>query len=98
GHIEKTLGEQKINVAEPYIGITPESRFELAGATDLPSNITLDRLDRRRSLLEQFETQRHSLDREQTARPPDRHREMAYRLIGSEKARQALEIQREPPA
>jgi len=80
-------------VAEPYIGITPESRFELAGATELPADMTLDRLDRRRSLLEQFEQARRSAER---SAGRDRHREMAYRLIGSEKVRQALNVQREP--
>src|SRR5262245_34158280 len=57
-HVVKTLQEQKLDVAEPYMGITPESRFELATATALPVDVTLDRLDRRRSLLEQFDQQR----------------------------------------
>lgn len=98
GYMEKTLAEQKVNVAEPYIGITPESRFELAGATDLPPEISVDRLHRRRSLLEQFEHERRSVERKQDDLPRDRYREMAYRLIGSDKARQALDIHREPPA
>src|SRR5579859_681545 len=29
-HMVKTLQEQKLDVAEPYMGITPDSRFELA--------------------------------------------------------------------
>ncbi len=97
-HIEKTLAEQKLNVAEPYMGITRDSRFELAGATDLPSDITVDRLNRRRSLLDQFDDGRRAFDRNNASRLPDRHREMAYRLIGSDKARLALDLQREPPA
>src|SRR5581483_11814217 len=55
GHITKTLQEQKLDVAEPYIGITPDSRFELATATELPAEVTLDRLHQRRSLAEQFD-------------------------------------------
>src|SRR5437660_136673 len=34
--IVKILQEQRLEVLEPYVGITPDSRFELATATDLP--------------------------------------------------------------
>src|SRR5205823_3987094 len=54
----KTLQEQKYDGPEPYMGVTPDSRFELATATDLPREMTLDRLDRRRSLLDQFDVAR----------------------------------------
>jgi len=60
-HMLKTLQEQKLDVAEPYMGITPGSRFELATATELPRDITLDRLDTRRSLAEQFDQARRDL-------------------------------------
>jgi len=58
----KTLLDQKFNAGEPYRGITAESRFELATATTLPSDITLDRLHERRSLVEQFDLGRKDLD------------------------------------
>src|SRR5579875_1339258 len=96
-HMLKTLQEQKLNVAEPYIGITPESRFELATATELPADITLDRLDTRRSLVEQFDRARRDLRSSDAGRGFDRYREMAYNLIGSEKIRTALDLSREPP-
>jgi hypothetical protein len=96
-HMLKTLQEQKLNVAEPYMGITPDSRFELATATELPSEITLDRLDRRRSLVEQFDRARRELRSSDAGRGFDRYREMAYDLIGSEKIRTALDLSREPP-
>src|SRR5262249_29164042 len=44
-HMVKTLQAQTLDVAEPYMGITPDSRFELATATELPRDLTLDRLD-----------------------------------------------------
>src|SRR5262245_12021123 len=97
-HVVKTLQEQKLDVAEPYMGITPESRFELATATALPVDVTLDRLDRRRSLLEQFDQQRRRVDTTAAGRSVDHYREMAYSLIGSEKVRTALDIGREPQA
>src|SRR5262249_8245330 len=60
-HVVKTLQETKLDVAEPYMGIAPESRFELATATERPAEITLDRMDQRRSLLEQFDQSRADL-------------------------------------
>jgi hypothetical protein len=51
----KTLGEQKLDVGEPYMGISPESRFTIhTGGDAAPAGLTLDRLDTRRSLLEQL--------------------------------------------
>jgi hypothetical protein len=96
--ITKTLQEQVLDVAEPYVGITPESRFELAAATELPAELTLDRLDRRRSLVRQFDQARRDLDRSLAGRSLDRYREMALSLIGSERARTALDVGREPLA
>jgi hypothetical protein len=96
GHITKTLQEQKLDVAEPYIGITPDSRFELATATELPAEVTLDRLHQRRSLAEQFDQARRQRDATAAGRTMDRYREMAYSLIGSDKVRSALDISSEP--
>jgi hypothetical protein len=94
----KTLQEQRIDVRDPYLGITPESRFELATATQLPADITLDRLNHRRGLVEQFDQGRRDLDRSAAGRSMDRYRQMALSLIGSEKIRTALDLNREPLA
>jgi uncharacterized protein (DUF1501 family) len=80
------------------MGITPDSRFELATATDLPADVTVDRLNRRRSLVEQLEQARRDLEGAAAAQSADRYRSMAYSLIGSEKVRTALNLTREPPA
>src|SRR5207248_611644 len=95
-HIVKTLAQQKLDVAEPYVGITPDSRFELARAGGLPAEVTLDRLDRRRTLLQQLDDARRAIDQGGAASAFDRHREMAFGLIGSEKIRTALDLGREP--
>ncbi|HWG41440.1 MAG TPA: DUF1501 domain-containing protein [Gemmataceae bacterium] len=95
-HRVKTLPAQKLDVAEPYMGITPDSRFELATATELPRDITLDRLDSRRSLAEQFDRARRDLPATDAGRSFNRYRDMAYSLIGSEKVRTALDLSREP--
>jgi hypothetical protein len=93
--IVKTLQEQKIEVGEPYMGISPASRFEIADATELPAEITLDRLDRRRTLTQQFDDARRDMRDSDVGRGHDRFRDMAYDLIGSEKVRAALELTRE---
>jgi hypothetical protein len=83
-------------VAEPYIGITPDSRFSIASATELPPGLTLDRLDTRRSLVEQFDDARRDLRATDAGRSLGRYREMAFDLIGSAKVRAALDLDREP--
>jgi hypothetical protein len=95
--IVKTLAQQQLEVLEPYVGITPQSRFELASATRLAPEVTLDRLQRRRSLLEQFDQARQQHEQRAT-RGYDRYREMAYSLIGSERVHAALDLEREPRA
>jgi hypothetical protein len=92
----KTLQDKREEYHEPYIGITPESRFELASATQLPADMTLDRLNQRRSLLQQFDQSRREFDHSAAGQSFDRYREMAYSLIGSERIRTALDLNREP--
>jgi hypothetical protein len=94
--VVKTLQEQHLDVKDPYLGITPDSRFELATATELPADVTLDRLNERRSLAEQFDRARRDLDRSQAGQGADRFRQMAYTLIGSKQVRAALDLGREP--
>ena len=61
-HTVKTLQQQKLDMGEPYMGIAADGRFEIAGAADPSSDLTLDRLDARRSLVEQFDQGRRDLD------------------------------------
>jgi Protein of unknown function (DUF1501) len=92
----KTLQEQKFEGGEPYMGIDPAGHFELASATDLPTEVTLDRLDKRRSLVQQLDAVRPDIDRSSAGRNLDHHRETAWSLIGSEKVRNALDLGKEP--
>jgi Protein of unknown function (DUF1501) len=94
--VVKTLQEQRLEIAEPYLGIAADSRFELAQATQLPADMTLDRLDGRRSLVEQFDHARRDLDESAAGRSLDRYRQMARSLIGSDRIRLALDLAREP--
>ncbi|MBX6312618.1 MAG: DUF1501 domain-containing protein [Isosphaeraceae bacterium] len=96
----KTLNELAWEDVEPYRGITPESRFRLGTVSQLGPELTLDRLDRRRSLLEQLERARPDLEAavERSGSGIDRNRAMAYSLLGSEKLRLAFDLDREPMA
>jgi hypothetical protein len=93
--ITKTLQDRTIEFMEPYVGITPESRFDLAASTEMDANITLDRLDGRSSLLEQFDRGRRSFD-QSAERDFDRYRGMAHSLIGSQRIHTALNVNLEP--
>ena len=94
----KVLAEKIWEDLEPYRGITSESRFRLSGVSDLGPDLTLDRLDRRRTLLEQCEQARRRLDAAATSSGIDRHRDLAYRLLGSDRLRRAFDIGAESPS
>ncbi len=92
---KKTLLQMNWNDFEPYRGITPESRFQLGTVSQLGPGLTLDRLDRRHSLLDQIERQRKNADAE-TSTGIDRHRGMAFQLLSSARLRQAFDLGLEP--
>jgi len=80
---------------DPYGGTTPDGRFRLAAGADTPPD--LERVGLRRSLLEQFDRARAGMDAAATD-GHDRFREVAYRLLGSGRMRDALDVGREPAA
>ncbi len=93
----KTLAGNVWEDLEPYRGVTDESRFQLSSVSDLGPDMTLDRLDRRRSLLEQIEHLRRKADASASRSSGiDRHRAMAYDLVGSERLRRAFDLGQEP--
>jgi hypothetical protein len=89
---KKTLAEKTWEDFEPYRGVTPESRFQLSAVSELGHGLTIDRLDRRRTLLNQLEELRRAADAGTRGAGIDRHRAMAYSLIGSERLRQAFDL------
>jgi hypothetical protein len=93
----KTLIDQVWEGVEPYRGITPESRFQLSSVSNLGPGLTLDRLDQRRTLLQQIEESRRAADAMASRRSGiDRHRALAYDLLASERLRQAFDLGQEP--
>jgi hypothetical protein len=89
--ITKTLTTNTIEFDEPYAGTHPDLHFSLGGEGG--ADITLDRVNSRKSLLDQMEEARRRRDGLESRDP---FREMAYSLLGSEKVRQALDVRREP--
>jgi hypothetical protein len=73
-----------------------ELDFRIDGLATDPG-LTLDRLDRRRSLLEQFDSQRRQLFAG-NGTTHDRMRERAFELLTSKRIRTALDLLREPAA
>ncbi|MGO9471178.1 MAG: DUF1501 domain-containing protein [Isosphaeraceae bacterium] len=91
----KTLLNKTWEDVEPYRGITRESRFQLGAVTDIGRDLTFDRLDRRRSLLDQIEQARRAADSTVASAGIDRQRAMAYDLLGSRSLREAFELANE---
>ena len=83
-------------VQDPYAGIQPQDRFEMAGVKS-ESGISIDRLNRRKSLLQQFAQQRTRFDGHPATESFDRHQRMAWSLVSSSKVQTALDIQSESP-
>jgi hypothetical protein len=85
-----------VDVVDPYLGITPESRLRITKEARLRSEMTLDRLDARRSLLEQLDGQKRQLNDTLAGKSLDRFSQMAYSFMTSQKLRDALDIGKEP--
>lgn len=82
---------------DPFGGIDPRARFEIAN-TALAPDLTLDRLNTRVGLLEQFDEQRRHLEYTNAGAALSRSRQMALSVTASPRLRQALDLGREPEA
>ncbi len=91
----KTLLEQVWDDFEPYRGVTPESRFRLGTVGDLGAGLTLDRMNRRRGLLEQIESLRRGADAQAARSGVDRNRAIALDLLSSPRVRAAFDLDEE---
>jgi uncharacterized protein DUF1501 len=81
---------------DPYRGILPSGRFQLALGGESTVDLTLDRLTVRRSLVEQLDDQRRRLDEASAGKSFDRFQEMAFTLMSSTRLREALDTDQEP--
>jgi hypothetical protein len=92
------FGGHIATVADPYGGIAPQARFVLGRTDAAAPPVTLDRLDRRRSLLAQFDRARRDLDNRDRVQAFNRSQALAFSLATSPQLRRALDLRREPPA
>src|SRR5205807_2584754 len=90
--IVRTTDGPAETVRDPHLGITADGRFELAAGSNLTDGMTLDRLNTRRSLLDQLDSARRELDRSPTGRRLDENRSRALALMGSLAVRVALDL------
>ncbi len=81
---------------DPYAGIKADCRFQISASGEREDTLTLDRLDRRKSLLDQLEQARRRVDSEESGRGFNRYRSMAYSLLTSPRLQRALDLRREP--
>ncbi len=93
--IHKELGALKFDSPDPYIGLDPQSYFMVPSATSLEPGLSLDRLDGRRGLLEQFDQARRAEEPTLAGRSLDRYQQMAFGLLRSAKLRDALDLRGE---
>ena len=95
--LAKTLADKRFDENDPYIGLAPDSHFFVPAATNLHDDLTLDRLNRRKSLVAQLDDARRDLKTSARGRQLDRYREMTYELLESDKLRSALDLRKESP-
>jgi hypothetical protein len=93
--LTKTLRDMTYEENDPYIGCSDDTHFVVPSATALQPELTLDRLRRRRSLLEQLDEARATRNGA-PAEPLDRYQQMAFSLLESDALRTALDLRREP--
>jgi hypothetical protein len=82
-------------IRDPYGGVRPDCRFSFVAGEGGTSDIEIDRLNDRRSLLERLDQAR----RKQEAKGGsglDRSQQRAFALLTSTRTAEALDVQREP--
>src|SRR6478736_3711933 len=80
---------------DPHGGVRAADRFQIMD-TALHGEMTLDRLNRRVQLVEQFDAQRRRLDSSPAFDAAVRGRQMALGVTASSRLRDALDLAQEP--
>jgi hypothetical protein len=93
--LKRTLKDLVFEDNDPFMGVSPDSHFVVPSATSLQPDVTLDRMNRRRSLLGQLEQVRADLASTSSGRQFDRYRRMTYELLESDQLRTALDSRKE---
>lgn len=99
--ITKTLVDKTYTDNDPYIGVDWDGRFvvpmAVGGSAGAGPEMTLDRLHRRRSLLDQLNANRDALAQTAAAAELTRHQQTAVSLLESDRLAAALDVRKEPP-
>ncbi|MFN0197465.1 MAG: DUF1501 domain-containing protein [Planctomycetaceae bacterium] len=93
--VMKKLGEKQLDCHDPYVGCIPDSHFQMS-STDSQPGMTLDRLQKRKTLLEQFDITRQDLDRTLSGKSLSSCQELAFSMLTSSRVAEALDVRREP--
>jgi uncharacterized protein DUF1501 len=81
---------------DPFGGTTADARFHLSTAGQLAGDFSVERLNLRRSLLEQFDQARLRVEgASRGAGPFDKYQQMAFSLLATRQMRDALDIGRD---
>lgn len=81
----------------PYGGISPDTTFSFVPG-ESAKDLTVDRLNRRQNILEQFDVKRAALEQNTDVQAWGRSRQMAMNLLTSEKLRSAMDLSKESMA
>lgn len=81
---------------DPFGGVEERGRFQLSNESQLPADLPIERVQLRRSLLQQFDRARLRLDEAERSLAFDKFQQMAFSLVASNNMRRALDIGREP--
>jgi hypothetical protein len=93
-----TFGNQTIRCHDPYGPLESDCRFGLSADARLGGGVTLDRLNGRRSLLQQFDDARRMADTNTATRSFDDFRQQAFSYLTTSTLSDALDVAREPAA
>jgi hypothetical protein len=93
--ITKTLRDMTYTENDPYVGVAEGSYFVVPSASSLLDEVTLDRLDRRKSLLTQLNHGLPGLVESAAGRALSKHQQSALALLESPKLAEALDLRRE---
>jgi hypothetical protein len=96
--ITKTLRDMTFTDPDPYVGIADDSYFIVPNASELQPELTLDRLDTRRSLLAQLNENLPRLVESDSGRALSKHQQAALALLESPRLAEALDLRRESDA
>ncbi|HET6424920.1 MAG TPA: DUF1501 domain-containing protein [Planctomycetaceae bacterium] len=95
--VKKTLRDMDLDIWDPYVACVPDSHFRLS-STAMPPELNIDRLHRRRSLVEQFDAARRAFANNERVQSLTESQQMAYSLIQSSQVANALDVRRESQA